>query len=79
MSSDKHCVVITGVSSGIGYALLEVFIAEGYFVFGSVRKQSDADRLITKYQGSYFPLLFDVVDEIAVRNSAEQVNLLHQL
>ena len=78
MSSDKQCIVVTGVSSGIGYGLLEVLAAEGYFIFGSVRKESDADRLTTIFQGSYFPLVFDVMDEVAVQKSAKQVTSLYQ-
>lgn len=38
-------VVITGVSTGIGYATAKLFIQQGIRVFGSVRNQTDADRL----------------------------------
>ena len=38
-------VLITGVSTGIGYELAKIFVEKGYNVFGSVRKQADADRL----------------------------------
>jgi short-subunit dehydrogenase len=37
--------VITGVSTGIGHAYIKVLIAHGIRVFGSVRKQTDADGL----------------------------------
>ena len=73
MSCDRQCIVVTGVSSGIGFALLETLVTEGYFVFGSVRRQVDADRLSTKFKGSYSPLIFDVVDDAAVQKSAKQV------
>ena len=41
---DKN-VVITGVSTGIGYQLCVDLISKNYFVFGSVRKLEDGQRL----------------------------------
>ena len=38
-------VVITGTSTGIGWGTAKVLIANGFRVFGSVRKTSDAERL----------------------------------
>jgi NAD(P)-dependent dehydrogenase (short-subunit alcohol dehydrogenase family) len=42
-------------------------------VFGSVRKQADADRLSTEFGLNFTPLLFDVTDEAAVAAGAKQV------
>ena len=38
-------VVITGASTGIGWASARILLDRGFRVFGSVRKQADADRL----------------------------------
>ncbi|MEY9567499.1 NAD(P)-dependent dehydrogenase (short-subunit alcohol dehydrogenase family) [Bradyrhizobium ottawaense] len=38
-------VVVTGASTGIGWATAKFLIERGFRVFGSVRKQADADRL----------------------------------
>ena len=38
-------VVITGASTGIGWATAKLLLERGFRVFGSVRKQADADRL----------------------------------
>ena len=38
-------VVITGASTGIGWASAKLLLDRGFRVFGSVRKQADADRL----------------------------------
>ena len=38
-------VVVTGASTGIGAATAKVLIERGYRVFGSVRKEADAERL----------------------------------
>jgi len=67
-------IVITGVSTGIGYAAAEALLGRGYRVFGSVRKQADADRLQAAWGEHFTPLLFDVTDEGAVWLAAEQVS-----
>ena len=41
-------VVVTGVSTGIGWGILKVLIGQGYRVFGSVRKVQDAERLTSR-------------------------------
>jgi hypothetical protein len=66
-------VVITGVSSGIGQGATRVLVSEGYRVFGSVRRQADADRLRQELGERFVPLLFDVTDVAAVKAGAEQV------
>ena len=66
-------VVITGASTGIGWAIAKFLIGRGYRVFGSVRKQADADRLKGEFGPNFTPLLFDVTDEAAVLAAARQV------
>ncbi len=66
-------VVVTGVSTGIGWGCAKVLIAQGFRVFGSVRKPADADRLSAELGPNFTPLIFDVTDEAAVRAAAEQV------
>ena len=60
-------IVITGVSTGIGYATAKKFIAEGHRVFGSVRKQSDADALTADLGLNFEPLIFDVARVLDLR------------
>ncbi|HEY2659978.1 MAG TPA: SDR family NAD(P)-dependent oxidoreductase [Caulobacteraceae bacterium] len=66
-------VVVTGVSTGIGWGVTKVLIAKGFRVFGSVRKTADADRLRQEFGDRYVPLIFDVTDEAAVAAAAAQV------
>jgi NAD(P)-dependent dehydrogenase (short-subunit alcohol dehydrogenase family) len=66
-------VVVTGASTGIGWAVAKFLIRRGYRVFGSVRKQVDADRLTGEFGANFTPLLFDVTDEAAVLAAARQV------
>jgi len=66
-------VVITGASTGIGWSAAKILIEKGYRVFGSVRKQADAERLAKELGANFTPLLFDVTDETAVHDAAKQV------
>jgi NAD(P)-dependent dehydrogenase (short-subunit alcohol dehydrogenase family) len=66
-------VVITGASTGIGHACAKFLLDKGYRVFGSVRKQADADRLKGEFGANFTPLLFDVTDEPAVLAAARAV------
>jgi len=66
-------VVITGASTGIGWATAKFLLDRSYRVFGSVRKQADADRLKSEFGENFTPLFFDVTDEAAVLPAARQV------
>jgi len=66
-------VVVTGTSTGIGRASAKALIDHGFRVFGSVRKQADADRLKQELGGNFVPLVFDVTDEAAVNAAAATV------
>ena len=63
-------IVVTGASTGIGWGCVKVLVARGFHVFGSVRKQADAERLKNAFGASFTPLLFDVTDEAAVAAGA---------
>ncbi|HAC57233.1 MAG TPA: oxidoreductase [Rhodobiaceae bacterium] len=66
-------VVVTGVSTGIGHAAAKVLAQKGFHVFGSVRKEADAERLKKELGDRFTPLIFDVTDEAAIRRAAEEV------
>jgi NAD(P)-dependent dehydrogenase (short-subunit alcohol dehydrogenase family) len=66
-------VVITGTSTGIGWGTAKVLIGNGFRVFGSVRKVTDAERLAAEFGPNFVPLVFDVTDEAAVKAAADQV------
>jgi NAD(P)-dependent dehydrogenase (short-subunit alcohol dehydrogenase family) len=66
-------VVITGASTGIGWATAKLLLTRGFRVFGSVRKPADADRLRSELGANFTPLLFDVTDEAAVLAAAREV------
>jgi NAD(P)-dependent dehydrogenase (short-subunit alcohol dehydrogenase family) len=66
-------VVITGASTGIGWTTAKLLLDRGFRVFGSVRKQADAERLKAEFGANFTPLLFDVTDEAAVLAAAREV------
>ena len=66
-------VVITGASTGIGWATARLLLDRGFRVFGSVRKPADADRLKSEFGVNFTALLFDVTDEPAVLATAREV------
>jgi len=70
---DMQSVVVTGVSTGIGWGITKVLIQHGFRVFGSVRKTQDAERLSNEFGEGFVPLLFDVTDEAGVQAAAQHV------
>lgn len=66
-------VVVTGASTGIGWGIAGVLVQKGFQVFGTVRKQADADRLQAEFGAAFTPLLMDVTDQPAVLRAADQV------
>jgi NAD(P)-dependent dehydrogenase (short-subunit alcohol dehydrogenase family) len=73
MSEAKKAVVVTGASTGIGEACVRLLVDAGYFVFGSVRKAADAERLKAQFGDDVAPLFFDVTDAAAVARAAQEV------
>jgi NAD(P)-dependent dehydrogenase (short-subunit alcohol dehydrogenase family) len=71
--SAKQSVVITGASTGIGWATSKVLLGKGFRVFGTVRKQTDADRLSAEFGKDFVPLLADVTDEAMLQQAATRV------
>ena len=47
-------VIITGVSTGIGYSATKNLIENKYRVFGSVRKQEDANKLKKEFGENFY-------------------------
>jgi len=73
LGQQKKAVVVTGVSTGIGWGAAKVLTGAGFKVFGSVRKDADAKRLQAELGANFTPLMFDVTDETAVRAAVGQV------
>jgi len=72
MANSKD-VVVTGVSTGIGWGTTRVLVSKGFRVFGSVRKKADADRLQKEFGIGFVPLMMDVTNADAVHQAAQKV------
>ncbi len=68
-----RAVVVTGASTGIGFATCKVLVENGMRVFGSVRKPADGERVRAELGERFVPLDFDVTDEAAVHAGAARV------
>lgn len=68
-------IVITGVSTGIGFATAEELVKLGYHVFGSVRKAEDGERVRAALGERFTPLLFDVTDHEGIKTAVTQVKV----
>jgi NAD(P)-dependent dehydrogenase (short-subunit alcohol dehydrogenase family) len=75
MTTDQRPnVLITGVSTGIGFDGARYLIERGFHVFGSVRNQSDADRVRAQLGPEFTALLFDVIEADAIAAAVNQVS-----
>jgi NAD(P)-dependent dehydrogenase (short-subunit alcohol dehydrogenase family) len=68
-----NSVVVTGASTGIGWATTKTLVAKGFRVFAGVRSETDAARLSAEFGANVTPLTFDVTDTDAVTRAAATV------
>lgn len=73
MEDFRKAVVVTGVSSGIGYAVASEMAKRGVRVFGTVRRREDAERVASDLGDAFTPLLVDVTDGESIHAAAEVV------
>ena len=66
-------IVITGVSSGIGNVTTSHCLEQGYYVFGSVRNEEDANSCQNSFGSQFTPLIFDVRDRKSINDAVEIV------
>ena len=73
MKALPKTAVVTGCSTGIGWATAKILLSQGFAVFGSVRKAEDAERATRELGSGFISLLLDVTDGAAVQQAAHQV------
>ncbi len=66
-------VVITGISSGIGLDATRILIDNGYHVFGTVRKESDKERLLHKFSTGLDAFITDVTDDEGIKSVCSKI------
>jgi NAD(P)-dependent dehydrogenase (short-subunit alcohol dehydrogenase family) len=68
----KEAVLVTGASTGIGYATSVLLAREGFTIFAGVRNASDSERLSAI--AGIAPLQLDVTDAEQIRDAAHIVH-----
>jgi NAD(P)-dependent dehydrogenase (short-subunit alcohol dehydrogenase family) len=66
-------VVVTGASTGIGRATVLELVSAGFHVFGTVRRETDAEGLRRQFPDVVTPVIMDLLDEDSVRAAGEVV------
>lgn len=66
-------VVVTGASSGIGRAIAEQLVEDGFQVFGGVRKEEDAQRLSASLGEAFTPVHLDVTEPDTIDSASAEV------
>jgi len=73
MTSSEKSVVITGASTGIGWATAIHLDALGFRVFAGIRTEAHAQALAREASDHLTPLFLDVTDEAQVAAAVDQV------
>lgn len=71
--SEARTVVITGASTGIGYATAKLLAGEGWQVFAGVRKMEDGERLSSELGERVTPLIMEVTAGETLQDAAGSV------
>src|ERR1700735_2011257 len=70
MANSKD-VVVTGVSTGIGWGSTKGAFSKGVRECGTERKVGDADRSQREFGDGFVPLMMDVTDSDAIHQAAQ--------
>ncbi len=74
--NEAKSAVITGASTGIGYATAQYLTQRGWRVFAGVRKEADAERLLAELGPAVTPLIIDVTDSGSCRAAGDEVRAM---
>lgn len=69
--------LITGVSSGFGYAMTKLLLEKGDIVVGTVRNKEKVAGLLTMYPQTFDCVLLDVTDVPAVQRVVREAFAKH--
>lgn len=67
-------VLVTGASTGIGFATAIYLDKLGFNVFAGVRKEKDKEQLTAKAQNGLTPIILDVCDQSSIEKAFSVIN-----
>jgi len=68
-------ILVTGVSTGIGKAIAEELLkTEEFLVIGSVRNKNDAEYLKSKFEKTFYEVIFDVTKKEEIHNARKEID-----
>lgn len=74
MSTEKKkAVLVTGASTGIGWATSLALAEKGWRVFSAVRKEADGKKLVEASSGKITIVIMDIVNYDSVRKCAKEI------
>jgi len=75
-NSSVKTILVTGASSGIGWATSLELAEQGWRVFAAVRKEKDAKKLRDASAYKVTPILMDIVDYESVKRGAREIEAM---
>ncbi|HNQ65635.1 MAG TPA: SDR family oxidoreductase [Smithellaceae bacterium] len=73
INSSANAILVTGASSGIGWATSLELAQKGWRVFAAVRKEADAKKLRDASSGKITTVIMDIVDYESVKRGASEI------
>lgn len=70
---EKRIWFITGISSGLGNALIKAVVQSGDFTIGTFRKQEQVDAFNQRHVGKAFAIKMDVTDSSEISKGIETI------
>jgi len=74
----EGAVLITGASSGIGYATATLLARHGTIVFAGIRRQIDGEMLLREGAGNIKPMLLDVTDPTSLLRARAKIESIRE-
>ncbi len=79
MKEKKKIVWVTGASSGLGKAIVQVFAANGIYIAGTARRIDLLNDIKEKLGGLFIPIKLDVSDKLCVEEVYKKISAEYEV